>query len=275
NDFWMRDYMPVQLTEDTFWYFTFNPDYMQCKSKLPRITNYKDIPKLNKIVPNDFFDVNSQKSATIVDGSNVVKCDDFIIMTDKVFIENRNIHPMIYKETDKYEPISWAKLKYEIGVDIVVIPREPKDRYGHADGLVRYAGSNRILLRAAQSEEDKLFLNTVKETILRQKPGLEIIQFEFDYISDNLKDIRAYNNCYINYLRVGNVIVVPMLSHYEIDRKWEEVYVFTPDDQKALDQLHKWFPECEIFGLTMYDMVSIFPHGWGLNSLTWTIKSHK
>ncbi|MDE6339117.1 MAG: hypothetical protein K2K97_04950, partial [Muribaculaceae bacterium] len=124
-------------------------------------------------------------------------------------------------------------------------------------------------------EEDKLFLDTVKETILRQKPGLEIIQFEFDYISDALKDIRQYNNCYINYLRVGNVIVVPMLSHHEIDRKWEEVYVFTPDDQKALDQLNKWFPECEIFGLTMYDIVSVSPYGWGLNSLTWTIKSHK
>lgn len=274
KDFWMRDYMPVQLAEDKFWYFTYNPDYLQGKSFLSTITNYQEIPNIKELIPNLFFDVNAPKSPTIVDGGNIVKCDDFIIMTDKVFIEKGNINPKVRNNSEKCEPISWAKLKRETGIDIVIIPRDPEDRYGHADGMVRYAGPNRILLRAAQNEEDKLFLDSVKETILRQKPGLKIIQFEFDYISDNSKDIRKDNWCYINFLRVGNVIIMPILSHTEIKNN-REIHIDIPDDQLALEQLHMWFPECEILGLEMYHLVSNSSHGGGaLNCLTWTIKSH-
>ncbi|MDE6368728.1 MAG: agmatine deiminase family protein [Muribaculaceae bacterium] len=250
HDIWARDYMPVQITTDRFWNYIFNPNYLQSKTNRPHITNFVDV-RLD--IRNPFYET-TQKSNIIADGGNIVKCDGYVIMTDKVFIEAKNIA----------QDLSWVDLRRELGVDVVVIPREPTDRLGHACKMVRYAGPNRVLFRAPRDENDKQFLSGVIQQFKRQKPDVEVLQLDFSTV----KKTNENNWCYIDFLRIRNQILVPLLSEENINTFELEV---VEEDDIALEQLHKIFPQCTILGVSMRNLIE--KGIGGLNSLAWTIKS--
>lgn len=250
NDVWARDYMPVQITANSFWKYRYNPNYLQSKVNRLTITDFDDV---KCEIKNPFY-LTSKKSEIIADGGNVVKCDGYVIMTDKIFVESKNIT----------KRVSWINLRKELGVDVVIIPRDPEDRFGHADGMVRYAGPGRVLFRAPQDEEDKEFLAGVIQQFKRQKPDVEVMQFDFS----SVEKPDRHNWCYINFVRVGNHIVVPLLSEENpVTGKAKVV----EEDALALEQLHKIFPQCTIQGLRMRHFIE--RGGGALNCLTWTIKS--
>lgn len=250
KDVWARDYMPVQITATHFGNYVYAPNYLQSKTNRPTIT---DFTKVKADIRNPYF-TTFNKSEIIADGGNVVKCDGYIIMTDKVFVENKNIT----------NSVSWINLRKELGVDVVIIPRDPADRFGHADGMVRYAGPNRVLFRAPQDGEDKEFMDGVIQQFKRQKPGVEVLQFDFSSVANPNRN----NWCYINFLRVGDHIVVPQLTAENIHTEELEI---VEEDKLALKQLHGIFPQCTIQGLEMRHFID--RGGGALNCLTWTIKS--
>lgn len=251
RDVWARDYMPVQITVNRFWKYRYNPNYLQSKLNRLTITDFEDV-KCD--VRNPYYET-SKKSEIIADGGNVIKCDGYVIMTDKVFVEAKNIT----------KRVSWITLRKELGVDVVIIPRDPADRFGHADGMVRYAGPGRVLFRAPQDEEDKVFLDGVIQQFKRQKPDVKVIQFDFS----SVKQPNKHNWSYINFVRVGNHIVVPQLSEENPDTGKLKI---VEEDQLAMQQLHEIFPQCTIQGLRMRDFIE--RGGGALNCLTWTIKAH-
>lgn len=79
----------------------------------------------------------------VLDGGNVVKCGDKVIMTDKIIDEN----PMRF-----YRDIL-RELENHFRAQIVLIPR---DRYGHADGMVRWIDGNRVLMNNYADFDPKL-----------------------------------------------------------------------------------------------------------------------
>ncbi len=73
----------------------------------------------------------------ILDGGNVVKHKDKVILTSKVFKENPD-----YSELNLI-----TKLKNQLQVkQIIIIPQEPKDFVGHADGMVRFIDTDTVLV---------------------------------------------------------------------------------------------------------------------------------
>ena len=123
---WARDYMPIQLEKDLFLLYRYNPDYLQGYSGY--IPQYKAICKelgLNCITTN-----------IVMDGGNVVPCGDKVIMTDKIFKEN----PHYSREAlvNALENLFFAEL--------VIIPWDRYEIFGHADGMVRSIGGERVLL---------------------------------------------------------------------------------------------------------------------------------
>lgn len=74
----------------------------------------------------------------VLDGGNVVKCGDTVVMTDKVFVENKDKTPA---EVERI-------LRDAFQCDILFLPWENvKENYtGHSDGIVHYAGDGKILL---------------------------------------------------------------------------------------------------------------------------------
>lgn len=69
-------------------------------------------------------------------GSIVVKCGDAVVMTEKVFVENKD------KSRLEVERI----LREAFRCDILFLPWDRQEYLGHSDGIVHYAGDGRVLL---------------------------------------------------------------------------------------------------------------------------------
>ena len=83
NDIWARDYMPIQLANGDLIEFRFDPDYLQGRYK-----GYRDLKTYPDLVC-DAISKKTVKSDIIMDGGNIVKSKDCIILTDKIVSENR------------------------------------------------------------------------------------------------------------------------------------------------------------------------------------------
>src|SRR5690606_17425359 len=82
KDIWARDYMPIQISKDKFIEYRYDPDYLQGTGKNRReLKTYPDIVC-------DAIKLPTEKTDIILDGGNVVKSKNTIILTDKVVVEN-------------------------------------------------------------------------------------------------------------------------------------------------------------------------------------------
>lgn len=78
-DIWCRDYMPIQIETDEFVQYRYYPDYLtKRESDKKYITNPDKACKSMYLFP-------SKKTDLVIDGGNVVKGADFVIMTEKVY----------------------------------------------------------------------------------------------------------------------------------------------------------------------------------------------
>ena len=75
--------MPVQLSPDVYLQYVYIPDYLR-DSAVYRTDGAVCFEKLK------LSDVRVTKTDVVLDGGNVIKCGDSVIMTDKIFYENRN-----------------------------------------------------------------------------------------------------------------------------------------------------------------------------------------
>lgn len=128
KDYWCRDYMPIQVNDDKFVQYTYAPDYLRDDR------GYMTDPT------SALHDLGIQtvKTELLIDGGNIVKCPDRVIMTEKVFYENKNV--------PRDRVIAMLEQLFECG--IVVLPWDRSEKYGHADGIVRWVGGDTVLLTA-------------------------------------------------------------------------------------------------------------------------------
>jgi hypothetical protein len=128
KDIWAVDYMPVQVSLDKFVQFVYNPDYLQSQKWIKTISDVESICnsiKLNRI-----------KSDIVLDGGNVTKTTDKVIMCDKIFIENP--HYSRRQLADKLREL------FEVDIDDVktveyirnTLPQELKEKY--TDDILYY-----------------------------------------------------------------------------------------------------------------------------------------
>jgi agmatine/peptidylarginine deiminase len=181
-----------------------------------------------------------------LDGGNVVTCYAHRVMTDKVFQENGRV---------KYAPEFIQDVTESLGSEILFLPwhcdnpQEPNaDVYGHADGLVHWAGDNGVLM----SNHRDSFPEEADEIKYRlEAVGFEVIEMLFDVPNPN----RDFNWAYINYLQVGSKIIVPTFG--------------IPEDKQALKYIRDANPGCVVRGFRMRDIAK---NGGALHCITWNIK---
>ena len=123
---WARDYMPIQLEKDKFLIYRYTPDYL--KGFEDFIPDYPSICKS--------LQLSCVTTDIVLDGGNIVKCGDKVIMTDKIIQENPT----------KFYRNMIAELENHFQAQIVLIPWDRYEKYGHADGMVRWIDGNRVLL---------------------------------------------------------------------------------------------------------------------------------
>lgn len=256
-DIWCRDYMPIQLYENKFIGYEYAPDYLDYPGGAAYQTNPARV--LDKL------DIDVTQSGIILDGGNVIKTDKGIIMVDKVFKENMHLR----------KDILIKRLETYFENEIIFLPWDKAEKYGHADGIVRYISKGRVLMtnyhQYSKNYADK-FLK-----ILSQRFDVEVLDYDVE------KPCK-YNWCYINFLRVRDKIFIPQLT-WEDYTGTKEAATLPPglrtdgtpkwyhsrikEDEQALDQFHLIFPKCEIIPVSCPQIVE---EGGALNCISWNVR---
>lgn len=237
GNIWCRDFMPIQLDKGKFVQFRYEPSYLRDYMELH--TNPQDVCAANNINPV-FSQIN-------LDGGNIVNWSDKAIISSRIFKENPEY-------SDKRKLVSHIEKLLE--VEVIVIPDIKSDYTGHADGMVRFVKSKTIL----GNDRNKEFAYWKKQMkVVLDKFGFEYIDIPFFEYKDKKYPDSAIG-CYVNYLEVGNVIILPI---FKVDGN-NDVVVY---------RLFKdIFPDRIIEAVNIND---IGVYGGLLNCITWTIKSEK
>jgi agmatine deiminase len=206
KDIWAVDYMPIQIDKNNFVQFIYNPDYLRYAANWRRtISNVDAICQAINISP-----VNTN---ILLDGGNVIKAKDKVILCDKVFLENPSV-----KEKDLIK-----QLQTLFHVDkIIFIPTMKNDIYGHADGMIRFYDENTVLINDF-SKEDLEF--QLRFRIALDNAGLTYIEIPYN-LDGNANDDLA-NGCYINYLRMKDAVIIPTFDLIEDDiviKQFEQLF---------------------------------------------------
>lgn len=243
KDYWARDYMPIQLGRNEFLRYRYYPDYL-VKSKDPE--NKKTISDVSKVLRG--MGIPCRATKLIIDGGNMVPCGQYIVMTDKVFTENGR---------DKGDADFKALLESELGHPVIIIPwtmhgdfyAEDTDKYGHADGFIKWCGGNRVLM-GNHGDEYPAEAAAIREKL--ESHGFEVTEMRFNgRVSSPCTDL---NWAYINFLQVGRNIIMPIF-------KIEE-------DEIAKQFIQDAFPDCKIYQIEMTDIAR---KGGALHCISWNI----
>ena len=259
KDIWCRDFMPIQIEKDKFVFYKYTPDYLQDKTGLnlqtdPMLVFQEESNELLRLLPMSMkeevrFDglrpipisrpvFHRVGLDLVMDGGNVVKCGDKIVMTDKVFVENKG---KTHAEVQR-------KLEEAFQCEVVFIPWDEKgEPYGHSDGIIHYLGDNRVLM-TNYDDFDKGF----------DCEYLRILEkhFEVTTLKYNVKRKHERSWSYINFLQIGNLVLVPQLG--------------IPEDEQALEQISVAMPDCDVVGIPALEAVR---RGGALNCISWNIKA--
>jgi agmatine deiminase len=233
RDIWAVDFMPVQLSEDNFVQFVYNPDYLQAKKWV------KTIPDMDLICQE--MGINPIKSDIVIDGGNVVKSRSKVILCDKIF-----------KENPHYERKALLRKLYEIfeAEQIILVPQQPHDFTGHADGMIRFLDENTVIVNDS-SKEKEYFQRTFK--IALDNARLEYIEIPFNPYGN--KKYSQANGDYINFLEMENYIFLPVFG--------------LPEDDLVLKQFQQLFPTKKIVPVESNEIAD---EGGVLNCISWNVK---
>jgi len=237
NDIWVKDFMPFLRRDGKFVFYKYEPDYLR-GGKEKYITD--GIEAFNSLFGN-IKDLSCfyEHTNLIIDGGNIISCvdkdgNDCIIMTNKVLKEN----PLWRKE----ELIS--ELQRVFLADIIFIPWDTEEEYGHADGMVRHLSDGKLLLNCYEDMDEKIDI-MLKYTL---SPRFDLYQLKYG------KHCSSLSWCHLNYLELNNSILVPTVG--------------IKSDEIALQQIREYAGKRAI-PLKMREIVK---DGGALHCISWTIK---
>ena len=235
KDVWCRDYMPIQTESGKLVQFRYEPSYLKGNKEWEDSrSDVREVCRLNGFEPT-FSNIN-------LDGGNVLLCSGCAIVSDRIFTENPEY-------TDKEQLVK--EISDLLEAEVIVIPAQKGDMTGHADGMVRFVDHDTILGNN-RTEEYKYWTNGI-EKVLRDY-NLNYIDVPFFY---NYKDSKHPDHAigvYVNYLEVGNLIVLPV---FEVEGN---------KDAEAIAAFKQIFPD-KILETINYNDVAL--EGGVLNCTTW------
>ncbi len=233
KDVWAVDFMPIQISTNKFVRFTYNPQYLQSQKYQKTISDTDTICKE--------INIETVKSDLIIDGGNVTKSTDKVILTDRVFIDNPTI--------ERKKLINKLENHFELD-KIYFVPEQPHDFTGHSDGMVRFVDNQTVIINDYQKEKPEFY--RAFEIAIRNT-GLEYIKIPYNPYENS--NCNMANGDYINYLQMENIIIVPTFGIKE--------------DDIAIRQLEAIFKGNKIETINGNEIAK---DGGILNCITWNIQ---
>ncbi|HQF09431.1 MAG TPA: agmatine deiminase family protein [Spirochaetota bacterium] len=236
NDIWARDYMPIQVSVDKFIEYRFDPDYLQAV-KWRYLKTHPDIGC-------DAIKLKTVKTDIILDGGNIIKSHDKVILTDKAVKENM-------KKYTEQELVQELKRLFEVE-KVILIPWDKNEPYGHADGMIRFVDDYNVVVNGYFDDYDEAFKNKFFSVL--DDNG---IRYQKLIYSVKNPDIDR-NWAYINYLQTKDILLLPGLGIEE--------------DRQAMEQFENLFPDyAKRKRIIQVDVSPLVAEGGALNCISWTI----
>lgn len=235
RDYWCRDYMPVSLFDDGgYAKYEYKPDYLYEKKPF-----HQYITKQNDVLTN--LRISTLSNMGIVfDGGNYVRAAGKVVMTDKIFMENSQWPLQLLVE----------RLHRSLMADIVLLPWDMDDPYGHADGMVAPLPDGRLLLNnyaQTAKRKKKNFYKLLKKILV---PHFDLVELSYDC------KLECNSWCYLNFLKVPGAVLLPCLEkNAECD-----------NDQAALDTFQRLFPNDKVIPIYARPLIE---KGGALHCVTW------
>lgn len=228
NDIWVRDFMPIQIDDKRFVCFSYLPSYLKNDPEL--ITNQKQVCQHLELEP--------VYSSIKIDGGNLVKGRNRVVILDRIFQENPDRTPQsLIKEIERL-----------LEVEVLIFPSEKEDFLGHADGLLRFIDDSTILIN-----ELNVYPRNIRRLIDRA-----IISNNLNYMEIPCKpelDAISAKGFYINYLEFGNFIYLPIFDNME------------RENEEAISTVSRIFPDRTIIPILLN---TIAKEGGLLNCISWS-----
>lgn len=150
----------------------------------------------------------------------------------------------------------FQKLHLCFMADIILLPWDMDEPYGHADGMV------------APLPDGRLLLNNYCQTAKGQKVGfykrlLKLLEHDFSLV-ELAYDCKLEEDswCYLNFLRVPGAVLLPCLSMGAI----------CDNDLAAIERFKEIFPDDEIIPIYSKPLIK---RGGGLHCVTWEYFPYK
>ncbi len=236
RDIWCRDYMPIQVSRDKFVEFRYDPDYL---------LNLQDRnSKTYADLVCETMGLKPLKSDILLDGGNVIRGTNCVVLSDKVLFENK-----LHYTPDRLT----GKLSELFEVDkVILIPWDKSEPFGHADGMLRFIDDDHVLINGYFREYDLKIRNAFFGALEKNHLGFTELNFNVE------KSDECRNWGYINFLQMENLLIVPCFGIAE--------------DSQALAQISQAFPAYAAKGqIVTLDSNSIIEHGGVLNCVSWNI----
>ena len=225
--------MPIQVTENEFVQFVYDPDCLK--------TRWFKKTRTDSSLVCRHIGIEPTKSDLVIDGGYVINGKDWVILTDKIFAENPG----------RRKGSVLAELETLFDAKPIIIPADPFDFTGHADGLVRYYATDTVLVNAYNSNDQPAFQSALMKAV--RKEGLKVIPVAYHPYA-NSSQFSAVG-VYINFLQLRQLIFLPIFGI----RQDEFAY-------RLFDEL---FSGNQIVPIPSTEIAR---HGGVLNCITWNIK---
>lgn len=234
KDIWCRDYMPIQKGLNSFLQFRYDPSYLD---EAPEQKSDPAIVLPQNNLKASFSDIN-------LDGGNVIRWEDKVIMTRRVYSENKKVEMNLLIQ----------RLENYLDAEVLIIPDIKDDMTGHADGHLRFIDSNTVLVNQLDKEYKYWrdgFFKMIKQA------GLNYVEMPWFTHKDKLHNNTAIGS-YVNYLEIGNLIIFPI---FDLPGNF---------DDKAVSIIQSAFPDRIIETVNINEIAN---EGGLLNCVTWNIRT--
>jgi agmatine/peptidylarginine deiminase len=227
--------MPIQVSKDKFVEFRFDPDYLQGTE-----TERRELKTYPDMVCDD-LGIKTVKSDIILDGGNVIKSDNAVILTEKILLEN-------WRTYNENELIRQLEILFETD-KIIIIPKDPGEMYG----AVRFIDNDTVLINWYYRTFDEYFRKSLLDSITEK--GLKYEWMDLGLDGD---EANGYNWAYINFLQTEDLILVPKMGIKE--------------DDIAFSQICKFYKSYADRGkIIQVDSRQVVENEGALNCISWTI----
>ena len=231
NDFWCRDFMPLQVNKKKFVQFVFDPSYYKSKKYSPLKTNIEALnySLAGKIILSDI----------ILDGGNICYYNSTAIISEKVFRDN----PLYTKTELTSELINILELD-----KIIFIPTVPYDITGHSDGMVKFINEGKVFLNDFSKICSKTYLNKLHKVL----KGFNVVPMTNEFHRNKFKDDATGD--YINMIVVKELVILSCYGY--------------PSDELALRIVQAAYPTHTIVQIKTNDLAA---KGGILHCATWNL----